>query len=77
MTKKDTYPLPNMQDFSGRISGCKVFSKIDLRKGYYQIRMHPRDICKTAITTPFGLWEFKRLTFGLMNAGCTFQRYMD
>jgi hypothetical protein len=51
--------------------------KIDLRKGYYQIFMHPDDIPKTAIITPFGLFEFLHLPFGLRNAGSTFQRMMD
>ncbi len=77
VTEPDTYPLPNMLDFSARVAGCKVFSKIDLRKGYYQIPMHPADIRKTAICTPFGLFEFRRMPFGLRNAGNTFQRMMD
>ncbi len=69
VTVPDTYPLPNMMDFSSRVAGCSIFTKIDLRKGYYQIPMHPADILKTAIITPFGLFEFLRLTFGLRNAG--------
>jgi hypothetical protein len=77
VTVPDTYPLPNMMDFSARVTGCKFFSKIDLRKGYFQIFMHPDDIPKTAIITPFGLFEFLRLPFGLKNAGSTFQQIMD
>ncbi len=61
VTVPDTYLLPN---FSARVTGCKFFSKIDLRKGYFQIFMHPDDIPKTAIITPFGLFEFLRLPFG-------------
>jgi hypothetical protein len=76
-TVADKYPVPNMQDLSGRLHGCRVFSKLDLRKGYYQIPMRPADIGKTAIITPFGLWEFTRMPFGLKNAGQTFQRLMD
>jgi hypothetical protein len=76
-TVPDAYPLPNMLDFGTRVAGCRIFSKIDLRKGYYQISMHPDDIQKTAVTTPFGLFEFRRLPFGLRNAGNTFQRMMD
>ncbi len=66
-----------MADFAERLEGCVFFSKVDLQKGYHQIRMHAADIPKTAIITPFGLWEFLRMTFGLRNAGNTFQRYMD
>ena len=64
VTTKDSYPLPNMADFAERLEGCVIFSKVDLRKGYHQIRMHAADIPKTAIITPFGLWEFLRMTFG-------------
>ncbi len=58
VTEPDTYPLPNMLDFSARVSGCKVFSKIDLRKGYYQIPMHPADIRKTASARRSGCSSF-------------------
>ncbi len=61
----DTNSLPN---FSARVTGCKLLSKIDLRKGYFQIFMHPDDIPKTAVITPFGLFEFLRPPFGLRNA---------
>jgi hypothetical protein len=64
-------------DFTARVSGCTVFSKVDLRKGYHQIPMHTADIPKTAIVTPFGLYEYTRMTFGMRNAGSTFQRLMD
>jgi cleavage and polyadenylation specificity factor subunit 1 len=76
-TTPDKYPVPNMQDLSARLHGCTVFSKLDLRKGYYQVPMRPSDILKTAVITPFGLWEFTRMPFGLRNAGQTFQRLMD
>jgi len=77
ITVPDSYPLPNMMDFAQRMSGCTVFSKIDLRKGYHQIPMHPGSIQKTAIITPFGLYEFLRMGFGMRNAVNTFQRMMD
>ena len=77
VTVPDRYPLPSVSDFSARISGSKVFSKLDLQKGYYQVPMRDRDILKTAVVTPFGLFEFLRLPFGLRNAAQTFQRMMD
>ncbi len=77
VTELDGYPLPNLMDFSSRLSGCRLFSKLDLRKGYYQIPMNPEDVKKTAVTTPFGLWEFTRMPFGLKNAGMSFQRLID
>ncbi len=77
VTVPDAYPLPNMMDFAVKAAGCKIFSKIDLRKGYHQIPMHPADVQKTAITTPFGSFKFLRMPFGLMNAGATFQRKID
>ena len=66
-----------MLDFADRLSGCTVFSKIDLRKGYWQVPVHPDNIPKTAVITPFGLYEFLRMAFGLRNAGASFQRMMD
>jgi len=77
VTEPDSYPLPNMLDFAHVAAGCSIFSKIDLRKGYHQIPVHPDDICKTAISTPFGLFEYTRMPFGLRNAGNTFQRKID
>jgi hypothetical protein len=77
VTKLDSYPLPNMLDFDHVAKGCTIFSKIDLRKGYHQIPVHPDNICKTAISTPFVLVENTRMPFGLRNAGNTFQRKID
>ncbi len=76
-TVDNRYPLPHIQDFNANLAGMKVFSKIDLIRGYHQIPMAPGDVHKTAIITPFGLWEFLRMPFGLKNAAQAFQRLMD
>ena len=77
VTTPDRYPVPNIMDFNANRAGCSVFSKLDLVKGYYQVPRNPEDIPKTAVITPFGLFEFLKMPFGLMNSGCTFQRLMD
>ena len=69
ITEDDCYPLPNMADITT--------SKLDLKKGYHQIPVHPSDKKKTAIITPFGLFEFLQMPFGLKNAGMSFQCFMD
>jgi hypothetical protein len=76
-TRHDCYPIPHIWDFTANLAGCKIFSKIDLVKGYYQIPMAPEDVPKTAILTPFGLYEFLFMPFGLRNAAQSFQRMMD
>jgi cleavage and polyadenylation specificity factor subunit 1 len=77
VTTEDKYPLPNMADLSSRLDGCSIFSKLDLQKGYLQVPVRQEDIPKMAIITPFGLFKFLRMPFGLRNAGMTFQRMMD
>ena len=76
-TTPDRYPVPNVHDLSAQLHGCTVFTKLDLVKGYYQIPMHPADIEKTAVITPFGAFEWLFMPFGLRNAGNSFQRMMD
>lgn len=76
-TVPDKYPVRHIGDVGHNISGCTIFSTIDLVKAYQQIPVAPDDICKTAIITPFGLYEFNYMTFGLRNAGQTFQRFID
>ena len=77
VTTSDKYPLPNMQDLSNGLHGCTIFSKIDLVKGYHQIPVAAADIPKTAIITPFGLFEYLFTPFGLSNTAQTFQQMMD
>ena len=76
-TDTDKYPVPHLQDFSAQLQGCTVFSKVDLVRGYHQIPVAAEDVHKTAVITPFGLYEFLRMPFGLKNAAQAFQRLMD
>lgn len=77
ITKPDRYPIPRIQDFTYGLAGKTVFSKIDVNRAFHNIAINPSDIEKTAIITPFGLFEFPRMTFGLCNAAQTYQRFMD
>lgn len=74
ITIPDRFPLPYLTDFTSNLRGKTIFSNIDLQKAFHQVPIHPDDIAKTAITTPFGLYEFSFMTFGLCNAAQTFQR---
>ena len=76
-TSDDKYPVKNLTDFTTNLHGKKIFSKVDLLKGYHQIPVAEGDIGKTAVITPFGLFIFPRTPFGLKNAGQDFQRMMD
>ena len=77
ITDPDRYLIPHLQDFTPQLHGSTCFSKIDLVKAFHQIPLHEFDIPKTAVITPFGLFEFVRMPFGLRNAAQTFQRFVD
>jgi hypothetical protein len=68
VTIKNKYPLPRIGDLFNHLRGSCVFSKIDLRSGYHQLRIHSSDIPKTAFTTRYELYEFTVMSFGLTNA---------
>lgn len=77
MTISDQYPVPSIHDFASVLKSARIFLKIDLTKAYHQIPVAAEDIPKTAVTTPFGLYEFLKMPFGLCNAAQTFQRLID
>ena len=77
LTKKDVYPLPNLEDTLASLNRAMYFSSLDLNQGYMQIKMAKDSIPKTAFVTQDGLYEFTRMPFGLTNAPATFQRCMD
>ena len=77
MTPDDKYPVRSLSDFTAELHGKRIFSKVDLLKGYHQVPVRQEDVKKTAVITPFGLFTFPRTPFGLKNAGQDFQRLMD
>ena len=76
-TISDGYPLPDITQIIDLVGGHKYYTTLDLAKGFQQILMDPRDSHKTAFSTPFGHYEYVRMTFGLKNAPPTFQRFID
>jgi hypothetical protein len=77
VTIKNKYPLPRIEDLFDQLREASVFSKIDLRSGYHQLRIRPSDIPKMTFITKYGLYEFTVMSFGLMNAPAFFMNLMN
>jgi hypothetical protein len=77
VTKKDCFPIPNIEDVMDMLKGAKLFSKLDMFRGYYQVPIHSDSVEKTAFATKSGSYAFKVMPFGLTNAPSTFQRAVE
>ncbi|WP_316146652.1 reverse transcriptase family protein, partial [Listeria monocytogenes] len=77
VTIKNKYPLSVINDLFEQLKGATVFSKIDFRSGYFQLKIREQDIPKTAFTTRYGLYEYTVMPFGLTNAPAYFMSMMN
>ncbi|GBO01646.1 Retrovirus-related Pol polyprotein from transposon 297 [Araneus ventricosus] len=77
ISKKDSYPLPRIDDTLDALNGSQWFTTFDLKSGYWQVEIRPEDREKTTFTTGEGLWQFKVMPFGLCSARATFEKLME
>ena len=77
VSKADAYPMPRVDELIDSLGPAKYITTLDLTRGYWQVPVHTESQQKTAFTTPFGLFQFKVMPFGLQGAPATFQRLMD
>ncbi len=76
MTIKNRYPLPLIDEIHDRLSGARVFTKVDVKNAYYRLRIREGDEWETAFRTRYGLFEYLVMTFGLTNAPASFHSYI-
>jgi hypothetical protein len=77
VTIKNKYLLPHIDILFDQLAGARVFSKVDLRSGYHQIKIHLKDVPKTAFSTRYGLYKYLVMSFGLINALAHFMYLMN
>ena len=77
ITKEDAHPLPRIEDIFDTLCGSRYFTTLDLAMGYHQVEGNPEDREKTAFSTPFGLFQYNVMPFGLATAPATFMRLMS